>query len=359
MSTRISLLRPIFKLVAILSLIPLACTINSSIPSAQGPSNPVSGEAGTSRKNPIPLNTLVSIPGWNIKVMEFLRGENALEVIDTPDWQPDPLPPGQEYALAKIFVQNTSLEDDYQSLGISELFITGSHNVAYGDTMDSWPQPEFLFEDMFTAETVEGWIDAVIPTDEQDLMVVLDVDKDNERYIRYFVLQNGASISIPANYSNAIPNDLGVEVDNPAPAGQNVITPIWEITVMGSLRGQEAETILEKDNPSYSPPETGIERLLLKVKLHYINPNDVPTWVGTDTFSVSQEIGNPIQGSWIYLPPQSDMVWLAMKVLPGAELEGWVAINIPAGENNPIIIFDPDEYGTDQTVSNLRYLAVK
>ena len=360
MNQHYRLLRSVIPLIAFMFLTSIACSIDSSIMSTPGASNQASSnEAGSTRKNPIPLNTLISIPGWDIKVLEFLRGEDALNVVNTPGWQADPLPQGKEYALAKIFLQSTSLEDGYQSLGISEMTITGSHNLTYGDTMDSWPQPEFLFEDIFTAEAVEGWIDAVIPTDEQDLMMVVDVLKDGIRYTRYFALENGASISLPAEFSNIRPNELGVTSSDPAGPGQNVITPAWEVTLLNSIQGQEAETILEKDNPYYSPPAAGFEYLLLQVSLRYINQEDLPIRVGPDIFYALDESGNQVYGDWIYLPSQSDLTWISMKILPGAEIEGWVAINIPAGTEQPVIVFNPDNAYPGENDQNLRYLAIK
>jgi hypothetical protein len=231
--------------------------------------------------------------------------------------------------------------------------------MAYGDTMDSWPQPEFLFEDMYTAEAVEGWIDAVIPTEEQNLMVVLNVIEDSVRYTRFLALEEGASISLPAEYANLRPNELGVDFSVPAAPGQQVISSDWEISILNSIRGQEAETILKEGNSNYSPPEAGLEHLLLQVHLVYLNPNDNPIWIGGDQFSAVDESGYKIQGEWIYIPSQSDRVWLSKLILPGAELEGWVAVNITAGKDQVVIGFDPDYYASERTDQNLRYLAIK
>jgi len=352
-------LRRVLPLVVFLFIIPLACALNTSIPTTQKASNPGSTASGTTRKNPIPIGKLISIPGWDIKVVEFLRGEAALAVINTPDWQANPLPAGQEYALAKIFVRCTSLDDSYHSLGISQMFITGSDYKGYGDTMDSWPQPEFLFEDMFTAETVEGWIDAVIPTDEQNLMVVVDDESNGNRTTRFFALEAGASISLPGDLSNLKPNDLGVDVNNPVPPGQAAVSPAWEISTLDSIRGQEAETIIEKDNGNYSPPESGTEYLLLQVKLRYIDPTDQPVWIGGSNFYAVDESGGRFSGDWIYLPTQSDRVWLSSLLLPGAELQGWVAVIIPAGAAQPVIAFDPGYSTSGATDQKVVYLAVK
>jgi hypothetical protein len=380
------LIRALFPLVAILIMSLTGCSSNTAQPSTDANTNPdptmlsadetidqatnvataeensipISTEPGTTRETPIPLNTLISIPGWDIQVLEFLRGEDALSVINTTDWQAQPLPEGQEYALAKVYLKCTALDDDYHSLGISEMFITGSSNVAYGDTIDGWPQPEFLFEDMFTADAVEGWIDAVIPADEQNMMMVVDVDEDNNRYTRYFALEDGASISLPAELVDLNPNELGVNASDPAPVGQQVITPDWEVTVLKTVQGQEASSILETDNPNYSPPSEGMEYLLLQVELYYISENDVPAWVSGDIFYPMDATTNfPVEVDSIYLNGQSDWVRLSGNILPGAVFQSWVPLTIPTEAENIIIVFDPDRYTSPRTEEDLRYLAFK
>ena len=116
MNTRFRFPRLVIPLI-VLFLAPVACLFNPAKPDAenqannpnplQGVSNLLSNEPGQNRKNPIPIGKQISIPGWDVEVREFLRGEAALKVINTADWQADPLPEGQEYALARVFVRNT------------------------------------------------------------------------------------------------------------------------------------------------------------------------------------------------------------------------------------------------------------
>ena len=367
------LLSLIFTIFTVLVLLTAGCSSSTSTQSSTNASNPVTNptptveivptvsvEPGSSRKNPIPMNTLVSIPGWDIKVIQFLRGAEALSIINTPDWQAQPLPEGQEYALAKIYLKCTALDDNYHSLGISEMFITGSSNVGFGDTMDSWPQPEFLYEEMYTADEVEGWIDAVIPTAEKNLMVALNVTQDDVRTTRFFALQEGASIVLPAELAGLSPNELGVDYTNPAPAGQQVITPDWEITVLNSLSGQEAEVALGKDSGEYTPPPEGTEYLLLEVKLRYHNSLEVPMWMGGDRFyPIDTTDGSRLQVEQVYYYGQTDLVWLSKILLPGAETDVWVYMTIPSGTTQSVIAFDPDYSYSPEKGGNLRYLAVK
>ena len=145
---------------------------------------------------------------------------------------------------------------------------------------------------------------------------------------------------------------------NPVPPGQAAISPAWEISTVDSIRGQEAETIIEKDNGNYSPTEPGTEYLLLQVKLRYLDPTDQPVWIGGSNFYAVDESGGRFWETRIYLPIQSDRVWLSSILLPGAELQGWVAVIIPAGAAQPVIVFDPGYSTSGATDQKAFYLAV-
>ena len=366
MNTRSRFPRLVIPLI-VLFLVPVACVFN--LPNSddenqvnnpnplQGVSDLLSNDPGQTRKNPIPIGNQISIPGWDVEVREFLRGEDALKVINTAEWQADPLPEGQEYALARVFIRSTSLNENSQSLGISEMSITGSQNRKYGDSMDGWPQPEFLFEDMYTAEAVEGWVDAIIPTEEENLELVLDVEKDDERYTRFFALDDGASISLDKELADLKPNDVGIKFENPAVAGDTAITKDWELTLVESIRGQEAETILEKDNPNYEAPEADTERFLMHMKLRYINPKDLPAWVGSLQFMALDDSGYTFQNNYVH-PPRNDF-WIGETILPGAELDGWVVVAVPKGKDNVVVEFYPSNYDYDSTSQAIRYFVVK
>jgi hypothetical protein len=366
MNTRFRFIKILVPLSVLFLVIP-ACNINLAKPDAenqenipnpqQAVGNLLSNEPGQTRKNPIPIGKQISIPGWDVEVREFLRGEAALKVINTADLQADPLPEGQEYALARVFIRNTSLDENSHDLGISEMFMTGDQNRLYGDSMDGWPQPEFLFEDMYTAEAVEGWVDGVVPTSEKNLELVLDVAGDDVSYTRFFALYEGASISLNKELKGLKPNDVGIKFEKPAAAGDKVITQDWELILVESIRGQEAETMLQKDNPNYEAPEAGTERFLIHMKLRYINPNDLPAWVGSSQFMVLDELGYTFQGNNVYPPRTED--WIGETVLPGADLDGWVVVTGPKGKDQLVVEFYPSNYDYDLSSQGVRYFAIK
>ena len=320
---------------------------------------PAESEAGLSRSNPIPLGTMISVPGWDIQVLEFLRGEAAEAVVNGGDRKFDPPPEGYEYALAKVFLRCTNMDGNAHSIGISEMYITGSSHIQFRDYLDGWPAPEFLYEDMFTAEVVEGWIDARTPISEENLMLVYDLDRYEEpRITRYFELEASASIVPSGAMFEQTPNEVGVTMDQPASIGELMIMPEWDITVLSSMRGEEALTLLKQDSPNYSGPEEGDEYALVEVVIHYFGEEDLPVSVYDGNFYIEVD-GNTYRGRIRY-PMQSDFNWINEVVFPGATLEGWTIVSLPKGIANPVIAFNPGAFTSnrDQTGEYVRYFTI-
>jgi len=209
---------------------------------------------------------------------------------------------------------------------------------------------------MYSAEIVEGWVDAVIPKDEHNILLVVDVDQYENRTTRYFELEENASIRLSDELNNLEPNQVGLTPDAPASPGQTVITPDWEFTILENLTGTEAETLMQKDNIYYVPPENGFGYLVLKFQLVYKNKNEIPFWVGYDTFYTLDENGDMVQGAMIYDPPGLD--WISDQVLPGAKIVAWVSMYTKSDIASPIIVFDPDRYKYEGQNVNIRYLKI-
>jgi hypothetical protein len=313
-------------------------------------------QAGDTRAKPVPVGEMVSIPGWDVKVEEFLRGADALKVLNNADWQVDDPPEGYEYAIAKIFVRCTSFDENPHSLGISELFMTGSDGIGYGDQMDSWPQPEFLFEDMYTAETTEGWVDALIPVSLTDVEMVLNVDSGEGRNLRFLALEKGASIAAAPNVKE---NDLGKNSSAPALLGEKVITPDWTITLTEIKSGSEVESLLQTNNDSYAPPTEGTERVMLHFLIENHAKLEQPASLSYDNFYSTDDNGLTIQNEWLMLPDLPDMKWINAVVLPGAALDGWVVVTVPIESVNRQVLLDPYRYDYEQQADNLRYFAIE
>ena len=313
-------------------------------------------EAGMSRQNPIKLNTLVSVPGWDIQVLEFLRGEAAAAVVNAGTRQFDPPPAGYEYALAYVYLRCTAMDENAHYLGLTELFIAGNNHIMYGDRMDGWPQPEFLFEDMFAAEAVEGWVDALIPVGETDLMLVLDISRPEPRITRFFELEPSASIAAAGESFNQVSNDIGANFEQPASLGEKLIMPEWDITVLSSVRGIDALALLQQDDPDFKGPDEGEEFILLNVLIHYFGRDELPESLSANNIYAQVE-GSRYSGKIRY-PRPTTLTWINNLVFPGAVVEGWTIVAVPAGLSNPVIVFNRHENNLDNPADGARFFTV-
>lgn len=146
------------------------------------------------------------------------------------------------------------------------------------------------------------------------------------------------------NNSSSNPADIGFRVRSMVELG-SVYTNIYDIaiTVVETVRGEEAMAQLKTVSPSNDIPAKGFEYLLARVKFELsgraVNDN------------LSFELGDgPLQ--WVALAsdlteyPQISVTApdpaLAGLVNPGDSMEGWVAFAVAVKDSNPVMVFDPD-----------------
>jgi len=321
-------------------------------PAALAPSG-----AGLSRADPLPPGVLVSVPNWDIQLLEYHRSQEALTLINAGANKEITVPEGKEIVLVKFFVRCTSFEDKAFSLGLFDLGLTGDSHVVYGDQTDEWPQPEFYYYDMFTAEAVEGWLDAVVPAGEQNLMAVVnleDTDSNSPAYgtrtIRYLALEPGSAINLPAAYASRTANELGLTTGSPAGVGQLVSMPEWDITLLEVMVGPDADALLQQNNNLYQAPEAGFAYSLWHFKLQYFGEQDWPMSLSFYNFDVTNVTGSRLSDT-ARRPQNPDRNYLSDAILPGAEVDGWVVLQVPQAGTPYLVQFryDSDSPGlTDE-----------
>lgn len=319
-------------------------------------------ESGLNRQNPYQIGSLVNIGGWQIEVREFLRGSKAMDVLSATEHQVEAPSEGSEYALARVYVRCVAIDDSAHSLGISDLSITGSSNLIYGDQLDGQPQPEFLYEDMYTAEAVEGWVDAIIPNNEENLMLVVDLNSwDPEaRITRYFMLEQGASITPQINGVDKTMNSVGIEISSPAKLNQEMVLKNWGLIAEEIISGEQASDLLQQADPKFSPAEAGWQYTLSKVKVNYFNTDDVPASLQFSHFYAVDQNGDLDLSAnrFITIPKGGSQSWVNIRLLPGAVVEGWVIVVAQVDTHPLIIAFDPDEMSFDTTGESKRYIQI-
>ncbi|NTW44695.1 MAG: hypothetical protein HGB14_09760, partial [Anaerolineaceae bacterium] len=122
-------------IVSFLILVSISCNLgqlksdpsisNNNPEASKTESNASTKDMGSTRADPIPKGTMVSVPGWQISVLEFLRGEEARKIIEFGDSSEESLAADWEYALAKVSIRCTAQDNKAHDLGISEMFMSG------------------------------------------------------------------------------------------------------------------------------------------------------------------------------------------------------------------------------------------
>lgn len=304
---------------------------------------------GSSRSNPASGTELHKIEGWEIQVKEYLRGEAAWEFLQKEGPSNIVKIPGWDYVVVKLYVRNTFTEKDVQSPSLKELTVTGDRKVLYQDNFWGSPAPEILYEDIFTGESMEGWIDALIPADEMNLMVAFEREStdDPPRSPFYIALEPGAAVdtALPAPLT---PTDVGKNPDSPAPLGSTVVNDRWEASILEVVRGEQANVMMESQGGMYSDPPEGFEHLLIHSRLHLSIPEDDGTKECIDTQTmftlyIDGSVQEPNMGTGPPLP------WNYHCLYPGGIYEGWSHVLIPVGGDPVTIAF---------TKGETRYLAI-
>ena len=330
---------------------------NAEAPSAEAPQSPL--EPGATRQDPIPLGQLVSTPGWDIQVKEFYRGDQALEVLrqDKPDTEP--APQGSEYAVASVYIRCTRIDEAPHSISLSEMYMTGNQLGAHSDEFDELPAPEFLYKDLYTAETFVGWVDAIIPTSEKDMILVFDpATGEDDAAPFYFALEEGASISIPENFQGIQPSPTGQDPASPLPMGEEGVTEDWQVRVLEVIRGDEALAVVKDTSPMNEPLEEGMEYILVRLGLDFISTEDRPVSISEQNFRSLDQNGDEVWQTGIYLPKPWTRPWVYTSLFPGAQYEGWAVLKAPKNESGVTLVFDPDVNKPGHPRENIRYLAL-
>jgi len=305
----------------------------------------------------VPLGEWFSTTGWKIRVSEFQRGATALATIraDAPD-TPEP-PAGFEYALALVDLRCMSIDREYHSISLSEMYLTGDGLKDYTDQMDEVPAPEFLYKDLYTAETATGWVDAIVPTSENNFILVFDKYESEVRETYYFALEPGASIAISKDLAKIKPTDLGTTSASPIPLGEMGVNEDWQLQILEVVDGADALQVIKTEGAG--DPEAGMNYVLLRVKLKYISTDDLPAVFGLMEFHSLDTTGNEIYRSDMFFSRPHQRPWLDGTVFPGAEVEGWVSLKFTAGATGRQMLFISDAYSSPNRYSNQRYFSLE
>ena len=301
---------------------------------------PDPSSAGSSRANPYPFLELALVPGWEVQVLETIRGDEAWEMIQAANRFNDPPPENMEYLLVKLHVKCTVTDDKVHSIGGSDFKVTGDMLVERRAPAVIEPDP-VLDADLYSDGEAEGWAAYLVGGGESRLILIYDdlmtFDVEGRRFM---ALEEGAAVGVSPELADIAPNDAGMGRGDPAPYGELVTTEDWQLTVLEVVRGDDAWQMMSEASRFNDPPAEGVEFILVKLHVRYIGPEDQPVWIDTYDFE-STGSANVLYDTPAIVEPAPI---LDVRLFPGGEYEGWVTVQGALDESSLMLVFEDESF---------------
>jgi hypothetical protein len=317
---------------------------------------PVVLAEGASRQNPAPLNTEFRGKTWAFAITNVIRGSEANALIAEANMFNDAPAEGFEYVLATVKVTNIATEDKAENVMLATYIrLTGSRNQLYN--MANVVEPTQLEGDVFPNGSVEGQIAFEVPSDETNLMFVL-----NEAFAfgpaLYVEYDAGASM-VPDSSIAMTDTQIGLSRDTPAKFDDMLVINPVAFRIDQIVRGADAAKMVEDANQFNDPPAEGMEYVCIKITLKYLGDGQpdstYSTALASNEFRLigSQNVLYDVPTVVEPLPQFSDMD--ANSVYAGGVISGWIVREVPAGESRLLLQYQPQ---FDFFDTSMRYIAL-
>jgi hypothetical protein len=291
-------------------------------------------EGGTSRGAPAPFGSEVVSGNLGITVVEVIRGDEALTQLKAVSpLNPDP-PADQEFVLARLRVRHTG-DGDPVDINLPNIRLTASGNVLYPPQAPVLPPEPQLEYTLDPGDEREGWVALRVGQDETHRQVVY-VFEPHEQFERWRFLAIEDDAVLPAAPPTAPePNEVGVTRDQPTPLGEMAVTPYFAVQVLEGVRGAEALDKIRAAESSNAPPAEGNQYVLLKMRVTSRVAEEIPVFMSPAEFAIVGKAAEPYFSGFPYpvVPEPS----LYAHLYPGGTLEGWMAFEIGADEDSPVL----------------------
>lgn len=306
------------------------------IPTATLLPTPTTSPLGSSRSQPFPINSEIILPRRSVQILETLQGDEAWSQILQANTFNNPPPDGMEYLMLKIKVKNIAEGDTEIKISYADFSLTGSRLQEYSPVSAVMPDPNFS-DGLFPGGETIGWVPFLVSPDETNLIVIVDPLYNFDAEPQYIALDEGASIISSPKLSAIQPTQNGMSRSDPANLGDLIVTDDWEIRITKIIHGENAWQRILDANTYNNPPAEGMTYLLVKIYAHYIGDNENGASVGILSMKTTGS-NNVIYDSPVVVDPEPAF---DATLFPGGEIEGWLALQTGADEENIMLIFNP------------------
>jgi hypothetical protein len=342
-------------------------SVASTAAPAQAPSAPaqaeptsapvlVESDAPGTRAAPFPPDALVPFGGWQVGIIEIIRGEEAWQRVRAANQFNKPPPDGMEYVLLRLDLRTTTAD-----AGERQLYpkLVGEHRIEYASSGVA-PEPRITTTLPGNTQS-EGYIPFLVGAAEANLLLKLDqLSGPDDLEPAFIALEPGSTLPDDPALAAIEPNQLGVDHREPAPLGTTAILEDWEVTVREVIRGDAALERLSERSSDFERPVADREYALVYLTARSIGTqNDSVRLSRTNIDSVLTDDPNTppgrISSPSVYLLPEP--VFEAI-LFPGGVAEGWVIIELPVAAPGALVFRSSFLSRTDDPL-NTRYLALE
>lgn len=323
-------------------------------PIQQPTKEPTPAPLGFSRSNPFSGTEVVSVPNWDVQVIELKRGADAWNDIQAANpYYNQPAPDGMEYLLLKIHVKCTYNDNEVHSISGYDFDVTGDRSILYTASMAGVVEPEpQLDASLYSGGETEGWSAYLIAQGESNLIMVFDETWSfGSNTKRYIALDTAASIIVPTDLSTIPLSEFGQDRKSPVPRNEKLITEDWETSILEIVRGNDAWNLVKQANQFNEPPSKGYEYIAVKLHVRNIGTSDDSKRIDGYFYHLTGS-ANTLHNLPSVVEPEPA---LDISLYPGGEFEGWVVFQSMIGETNLMIVFKDSWNLFD---SKVRYLAL-
>jgi serine/threonine protein kinase len=303
---------------------------------------------GQSRSDPVPYKEVMALPGWEVQVLETVRGDAAWTRLYDANAFNDPAPEGMEYLLVKVRARATFAGNDARQL---YFVVTGDGLREY--TRSGVPPEPGLETELVSGSASEGWIAFPIGKHEGSLLLKMkELQGSGDDTTRFLALEKGAALSISPDLEQIRAEPLGQTREAPAPYGEQVTTEDWQLTIRDVIWGDAAWELVEATNQFSDPPAAGMQYVAVQMHIRSISTQDKARQIYSYGFALLDNDGIIYTAPSVVDPHPA----IDLNLYPGGEHTGWFVLQAPRQIQAATLRYEPT-FGNREL--NTRYLALQ
>jgi hypothetical protein len=294
---------------------------------------------GLSRADPVPLGAVVQAGPVELKVLEVLSGQQAIDAVLAAS--PNNVEPrdGMTYIAVNLSARNTGSRP--LSLDNDDFALTGDSGLVWRFLGAQPPDPA-LNATLNPGETTEGWVAFGIPLEESRLVLIFDsLETGGSWADRVLAIQDGARIPDRSQRA-AEPNDAGTDVSTALGIGEAAVTGQWSVTLLDVVTDTAAFDLVDYRTGALGVGDaTGADGSVwtaLRFRIQNAAAGGELAYFPANAFVLVDDAGNPLLDIATLTPPRPDA---AGGYYPGAVRDGWVMFDVPLDYTTATVRFLP------------------